>query len=72
MKKPAQTQRNELHNGEKTVMCDAATENEIPDEVIDSIAKTLLPGIKAFFESEKGQQEFAEWKKKRENKEGVA
>lgn len=38
----------------------------IPDEVIQSLARTLLPAIRKYFESEKGQREFEEWKK-REN-----
>ena len=29
-------------------------------------ARVLLPEIKAFFESEEGQREYAEWKAKRE------
>jgi len=40
---------------------------DIPDEVIESLARTLLPSIRAYFESEDGQREFAEWKKKKGN-----
>lgn len=34
----------------------------IPEHEIESIARLLLPTIQAFFESEEGQREFAEWK----------
>lgn len=36
--------------------------SEIPQHVIDNIAQCLLPDILAFYESEEGQKEFAEWK----------
>jgi septum formation topological specificity factor MinE len=35
---------------------------DIPDEVIESLARTLLPAIRSYFESEEGQREFNEWK----------
>lgn len=35
---------------------------DIPEEVIESLARTLLPAIRAYFESEEGQREFKEWK----------
>ena len=34
----------------------------IPQHEIETIARILLPDILAFYESEEGQQEFAEWK----------
>jgi hypothetical protein len=37
---------------------------DIPDEVIGSLARTLLPAIQEYLESEDGQKEFAEWKVK--------
>ncbi len=37
---------------------------QIPDKVRMEIARCLLPDIIAFFESDKGQKEFEEWKKK--------
>ena len=40
----------------------------IPDHVIDSLARCLLPKIQAYFESEEGQQEFAEWKAQQDKK----
>ena len=33
-----------------------------PDYVIGTVARCLWPEIQAFFESEEGQREFAEWK----------
>lgn len=34
------------------------------DEQLEAIARSFYPAIRAFFESEKGQREFEEWKKK--------
>ena len=34
----------------------------IPQHEIENIARILLPDILAFYESEEGQREFAEWK----------
>ena len=34
----------------------------IPQREIEIIARCIFPDILAFFESEEGQQEFAEWK----------
>ena len=39
---------------------------DIPDHVIESIARCILPSIQAYFESEEGKREFAEWKAERE------
>ena len=39
-----------------------------PDYVIETVARCLLPDIQAFFESEEGQREFAEWKAQQEKK----
>ena len=38
----------------------------IPEHEIENIARILLPDILAFYESEEGQREFAEWKAKRD------
>ena len=38
----------------------------IPQHEIENIARILLPDILAFYESEEGQQEFAEWKAQRD------
>ncbi len=34
----------------------------IPPHKIEAIARCLLPDILAYYESEEGQREFAEWK----------
>ena len=34
----------------------------IPLHEVEALARVLLPEIQAFFESEEGQREFAEWK----------
>lgn len=34
----------------------------IPVHEVDALARVLLPEIQAFFGSEEGQREFAEWK----------
>lgn len=39
--------------------------SDIPQHQIEAIARCLLPDILAFYESEEGQREFAEWKKQR-------
>jgi len=38
----------------------------IPQHQIEAIARCIMPDILAFYESEEGQREFAEWKERRE------
>jgi len=38
----------------------------IPQHEIETIARILLPDILAYYESEEGQREFAEWKAQRD------
>ena len=38
----------------------------IPQHTIESIARRLLPVIMAYYQSEEGQREFAEWKAEQE------
>lgn len=38
---------------------------DIPDEVIESLARTILPSIRKYFESEEGQKEYMDWIDKR-------
>ena len=38
----------------------------IPQHLIEAIARCIMPDILAFYESEEGQREFAEWKAQRE------
>ncbi len=40
----------------------------IPQHQIEMIARCIMPDILAFYESEEGQREFAEWKKQQEAK----
>ena len=35
---------------------------EIPEYVFESLARSLLPGIQKYYESEDGKKAFAEWK----------
>ncbi len=44
---------------------------EVPDHVIESFARCIYPAILAYFESNVGQREFAEWRKQ-QNKIQVA
>jgi len=39
---------------------------KIPQYKIEAIARCIMPDIFAFYESEEGQQEFAEWKRQQE------
>ena len=43
----------------------------LPDHLRMEIARCILPDIVAYFESERGQREFAEWKKSEENKKEI-
>ena len=36
--------------------------SEIPDNILEAIARTMLPDIREFFLSKEGQEEFAAWK----------
>ena len=38
----------------------------IPQYKVEAIARCIMPDILAFYESEEGQKEFAEWKAQRE------
>lgn len=38
----------------------------IPYHEVEALARVLLPEILAFFESEEGQREYAEWKTKQQ------
>jgi hypothetical protein len=39
----------------------------IPEYVFESLARSLLPVIQKYYESEDGKKVFAEWKAKKEN-----
>lgn len=36
--------------------------SEIPDNILEAIARTMLPDIREFFLSKEGQEEYAAWK----------
>ena len=36
-------------------------EIELPQAIVESFARFLVPEIRKFYESEQGQREFAEW-----------
>ncbi|WP_066683510.1 hypothetical protein [Christensenella intestinihominis] len=40
-------------------------DTNIPQYKIEAVARCIMPDILAFYESEEGQREFAEWKAKR-------
>lgn len=42
------------------------TTPDVSDEVIESLARCILPSIRAYFESDEGQREFAEWRATKE------
>ena len=42
-------------------------DTNIPQHQIEAIARCIFPDILAFYESEEGQREFAEWKAQRES-----
>lgn len=39
-------------------------ENELPQSIIDSFARFLVPEIQKFYASKQGQKELAEWEQK--------
>ena len=55
--------RKEVHLGGRKKL---TNNTGIPQHRIEAIARCILPDILAFYESEEGQREFAEWKKPRE------
>jgi hypothetical protein len=44
---------------------------DIPQDVIESLARTILPSIRNYFDSDEGQQEFTEWKKQKDNEQAA-
>ena len=40
----------------------------VPEHILKAIAAEFLPAIRAFFETEEGKREFAEWKAERDKK----
>ena len=48
--------------------CRQKNTSEIPDYVIESLARAILPAIQKMFEDEKIQKDFEKWKAKKEEK----
>ena len=44
----------------------AVNHSDLPDHVVESIARLILPDILTYYESEESQREFAEWKAARD------
>lgn len=42
-------------------------EIELPQEIIESFARFLVPEIRKYYESEQGQLEFKEWEEKQKD-----
>ena len=42
---------------------------ELPQAIIDSFARFLVPEIRKYYESEQGQREFEVWQKEQEGEE---
>lgn len=53
-------------NAEKTNIPNSVDATEIPKYVFESLARSLLPVIQKYYESEGGKKAFAEWKAKKE------
>jgi len=45
---------------------DQYKEIELPQSIIDSFARFLVPEIRKYYESEQGQREFVEWQARQE------
>ena len=54
-------------NAEKTNIPNSMDATEIPEYVFESLARSLLPVIQKYYESEGGKKAFAGWKAKKEN-----
>ena len=53
-------------NAEKANNQNSMDAAEIPEYVFESLARSLLPVIQKYYESEDGKKVFAEWKAKKE------
>ena len=45
---------------------DPTTTSGVPKHVLEALARTFLPDIIAFYETEEGRREFREWKQEQE------
>ena len=55
-------------NAEKTNIPNSVDSTEIPEYIFESLARSLLPVIQKYYESEDGKKVFAEWKAKKKNR----
>ena len=53
-------------------MTNAEKTNAIPDDALEALARCLYPAMVAFFESDEGQREFAEWQRERKGIENLS
>ena len=53
-------------NAEKANIQTGVDAAEIPEYVFESLARSLLPVIQKYYESEGGKKAFSEWKAKKE------
>lgn len=53
-------------NAEKAYIQTSVDAAEIPEYVLKSLARSLLPVIQKYYESEDGKKAFAQWKKKKQ------
>lgn len=51
-----------LYQHQKSFIGNRFGTSEIPDNILEAIARTMLPDIREFFLSKEGQDEFAAWK----------
>lgn len=42
-------------------------QEQIPDDIIDGMARVLLPALRAFYDSPEGQAAFEAWKQEQEH-----
>lgn len=43
-------------------------EIELPQEIVESFARFLIPEIRKYYESEQGKKEFEEWQERQKKK----
>ena len=55
-------------NAEKANIQTGVDATEITENVFELLARSLLPVIQKYYESEDGKKVFAEWKAKKENR----
>ena len=59
-------------NAEKANIQNSMDAAEIPEYVFESLARSLLPVIQKYYESEGGKRAFDEWKAKKESSDSAS